>query len=58
MNCKFLSWLNFLGCKARKYDGNSEGSKVGTSDGETPGLIDITILGVADSFILGKNFYM
>ena len=43
------------GIRLDKYDGNSEGFIVGTSDGETPGLIENTILGVSDSSKLVKE---
>ena len=37
------------GRRLDKYDGNSEVITVGTSDGETLGLIDNTLLGVSNS---------
>ena len=43
------------GIRLDKSDGNSEGFIVVTSDGETPGAIDNTMICVADSSKLGKE---
>ena len=43
------------GTSLENSDGNSEGFTVGAYDCEKPGLIDNTILGVANSSKLGKE---